>query len=214
MAMWQAIYYNDSMFTSTTLGHSLFGTAEGSITADSPLKPFSNNATGNFYTSNDVIDTRAFGYTYPEILDWENSGEDLAKTVRAAVNKMYGDGDGVPTHKRRRSSGGSIWRAKNRGIANSELKDYTAEIRVDRAQLALPCSIEVSLGGRKVGAAGLLGMPSKGVAYVSVSLRRILRATTIGIDVTKQGGVVGMLKRRIEVAVRSVGASRPPGNAS
>ena len=93
-AMWQAINFNDTVFTTTQRGNALFGTAAGPITADSPLRPFysTSSSTGGpvFHTSRSVESISSFGYTYPEINDWSLAPADLANTVRAAVNNLYG----------------------------------------------------------------------------------------------------------------------------
>ncbi|CAK7225659.1 hypothetical protein SBRCBS47491_005964 [Sporothrix bragantina] len=93
-AMWQAINFNDPVFTTTQHGNALFGTAAGPITADSPLRPFyassSTSAGPVFHTSRSVEAMVSFGYTYPEINDWSLAPADLASTVRAAVNNLYG----------------------------------------------------------------------------------------------------------------------------
>ncbi len=102
VALWQAIHYNSSMFAVTGVSTGQFGTPSGTlITADSPLKPFFDRS-GNFHTSNSVRDIRSLGYTYPELLgDWSMTSEELASSVRAQVNALYGEG--VPAEKRSRS---------------------------------------------------------------------------------------------------------------
>ncbi|CAK7264897.1 hypothetical protein SEPCBS57363_001313 [Sporothrix epigloea] len=93
-AMWQAINYNDPVFTSTQHGLALFGTAAGPVTADSPLRPFYVASSGgvdpSFHTSRSVESIISFGYTYPEIDDWSLAPADLANTVRVAINNLYG----------------------------------------------------------------------------------------------------------------------------
>ncbi|CAK7205161.1 hypothetical protein SEUCBS139899_007926 [Sporothrix eucalyptigena] len=92
-AMWQAINYNDPVFTTTQYGNALYGTAAGPVTADSPLRPFysSSSSTGSvFHTSRSVESLVSFGYTYPEIDDWSLAPADLANSVRVAVNNLYG----------------------------------------------------------------------------------------------------------------------------
>jgi tyrosinase len=51
----------------------------------SPLKPFTKNTAGTYYTSEDVKNTRIFGYVYPE-----TNGSPSASSVRSAVNNLYG----------------------------------------------------------------------------------------------------------------------------
>src|ERR1700742_3495378 len=42
------------------------------------------------FDSDDVRSTKTFGYSYPELRDWEMSPDQLAANVRAAVNSLYG----------------------------------------------------------------------------------------------------------------------------
>lgn len=96
-AMWQAINYNDPVFTTSQHGNALYGTPSGPMTADSPLKPFMapppvGGGAPIFYTSRSVETMGLFGYTYPEIDDWSLAPADLANTVRIAVNNLYGPG--------------------------------------------------------------------------------------------------------------------------
>lgn len=109
-AMWQAINYNDPVFTSTQHGLALFGTAAGPVTADSPLRPFSLASSGDmnpsFHTSRSVESIISFGYTYPEIDDWSLAPADLANTVRVAINNLYGpqaDDGNLASSKKKRS---------------------------------------------------------------------------------------------------------------
>ena len=41
------------------------------------------------FTSDDVRSTRTFGYSYPELPDWQMSPDQLAANVRMAVNSLY-----------------------------------------------------------------------------------------------------------------------------
>jgi tyrosinase len=59
-----------------------------------PLKPFAKNAKGDYYTSEDVRDTRVFGYYYPETSD--RSYQQVAQ----AVSRLYGAGVRQLTKKR------------------------------------------------------------------------------------------------------------------
>lgn len=53
------------------------------------LAPFHSDNGSTFYTSDTARSTRPFGYTYPEIVDWNISSSDLAVSVRAIVNALY-----------------------------------------------------------------------------------------------------------------------------
>ncbi|KAF2705592.1 Di-copper centre-containing protein [Pleomassaria siparia CBS 279.74] len=53
--------------------------------SNTPLKPFTKDSAGNYFTSNDVKNTAVFGYTYPE-----TAGSPTANSIKAAVNSLYG----------------------------------------------------------------------------------------------------------------------------
>jgi tyrosinase len=53
------------------------------------LAPFHSDNGSTFYTSDTARSTRPFGYTYPELVDWNISLSDLAVSVRATVNALY-----------------------------------------------------------------------------------------------------------------------------
>lgn len=57
--------------------------------SNSPLKPFTKNTAGDYFTSNDVKNTRVLGYTYPE-----TNGSPTAASVRSAINSLYGPNSG------------------------------------------------------------------------------------------------------------------------
>ena len=70
VAMWQAIHYEEAMFTGTARSTGQYATPKDSpVTADSPLKPFFT-ANMTFHTSRSVANITTFGYTYPEMPGW------------------------------------------------------------------------------------------------------------------------------------------------
>ncbi|KAK3901105.1 hypothetical protein C8A05DRAFT_16668 [Staphylotrichum tortipilum] len=93
VAMWQAINYNESMYTGTAYSTGQYATVKNTpITAASPLKPFFDEHV-TFYTSGSVSNTTSFGYTYPEIPNSDMPPDSRAGHVRARVNSLYGGGD-------------------------------------------------------------------------------------------------------------------------
>jgi tyrosinase len=58
-----------------------------------PLKPFTKNTNGDYFTSEDIRNTRVLGYVYPE-----TNGSPSANSVRATVNSLYGPS--APSRKR------------------------------------------------------------------------------------------------------------------
>lgn len=56
---------------------------------DLVLTPFHSDSADTLYTSKTVKSTRSFGYTYPELIDWNTDPVQLAKNVRSAANQLY-----------------------------------------------------------------------------------------------------------------------------
>jgi len=53
------------------------------------LYPFHSDNGTNLYISDDVRGTLRFGYTYPELVDWNVSAVDLKTSVTSAINALY-----------------------------------------------------------------------------------------------------------------------------
>ncbi|KIH90271.1 tyrosinase precursor [Sporothrix brasiliensis 5110] len=236
-AMWQAINFNDPVFTTSQHGNALYGTPSGPVTANSPLKPFMGPSVAGdsssplvFYTSRSVEAMAVFGYTYPEIDDWSLAPADLANSVRSSVNNLYGPGaSGVAASRKSKREAASAsrlgwWKLPhirrvraatndNKGstidptaavttaaaaalhpatvIPNARAlstNDYSIEVSVDRAQLPLPCTIELHLNGQgggktkaghhrdttRIGSTSILSMPQTGTSYSVTPVRRTL----------------------------------------
>ena len=67
----------------------------------SVLTPFHIDDADKFYNSTRTRSTRAFGYTYPELLDWEVNLTTLKYQVTSIVNFLYG---GTTTGSKQRSN--------------------------------------------------------------------------------------------------------------
>ena len=61
------------------------------------LAPFHSDNGSTFYTSDTSRSIRLFGYTYPELVDWNVSSADLTTSVRATVNALYNPSAGNKT---------------------------------------------------------------------------------------------------------------------
>jgi tyrosinase len=74
----------------------------------------------------------AFGYSYPEISDWNQSSNQLAKTVTAQINAMYGPS------------------SENRDLQarhfTSSLKEWFVDISVDMYELSEQFIVWIFLG--------------------------------------------------------------------
>jgi tyrosinase len=62
------------------------------------LEPFTFNGRGQFYTSASSWKISTFGYTYPEIQDWNQTPAQLKSNVSAAINRMYNP-QGIPAKR-------------------------------------------------------------------------------------------------------------------
>ncbi|KAK5106279.1 hypothetical protein LTS08_000397 [Lithohypha guttulata] len=63
------------------------------------LAPFHSDDSTEMWTAATVRDTAIFGYTYPELIDWNVSASDLVTSVRQKVNELYNP-DIQPTKNR------------------------------------------------------------------------------------------------------------------
>ena len=61
------------------------------------LTPFHANANSTLYTSATARSTRSFGYTYPEVIDWNVTAAQLSSNTRANLNKLYNPTGSIAT---------------------------------------------------------------------------------------------------------------------
>ncbi|TDZ61431.1 Tyrosinase [Colletotrichum trifolii] len=203
IAMWQAIHYNNKVQTRTSRSGALFATAANTpITADSPLKPFYRDTAGNFHTGRTASDIKNFGYSYPEISDWNLSPDALARQVTVSVNRLYGPGGGGGgtsssrklkarhAHHNHRRSGcskrgltSSAAASPPEGHAEAAHKEYTALVDLERSELPLPCSISVYVNGEFAGKVSVMSMPAAGVMHSTVPLNKALEKLGKSMDV-------------------------------
>ena len=59
------------------------------------LTPFHSDDAGTLYTSETARYTRTFGYSYPEIVDWNVNSSQLSSNVRAKFNALYNPTGGI-----------------------------------------------------------------------------------------------------------------------
>ncbi|KAJ9151377.1 Di-copper centre-containing protein [Pleurostoma richardsiae] len=200
IAMWQAIYYNNSMFNiSATCGPS-FGYAGGVVDANSPLLPFFS-ANGSFHTSNTVKDIRTLGYTYPELSDWQMTEDELSSYVKTQVNLLYASRKGTSRLSDMTSRS-----------APSEMNDYSVAIEVNRGDVEPPATISVYLGEVLAGRMVLLSMPSQGMSYSVIPLAKALAAE--GIPKLGSGKtVVPWLQNNLRAEIRKGDGTTIPADA-
>ncbi|PBP16171.1 tyrosinase, partial [Diplocarpon rosae] len=88
-ALWQAINPN-AYLTPQIDQYGTFSIAANSLdTASTPLEPFAAHGDSPYFTSSAVRQISTFGYTYPEIQDWNQSPAQLKANVTAAITKLY-----------------------------------------------------------------------------------------------------------------------------
>lgn len=100
---------------------------------NSPLKPFTKDTSGNYFTSNDVKETRALGYYYPE------TSSRTYKQVVDAVNNLYRK-SGESTLTRKRADGEYIPIYPGRAFKDG---DYDTVLSVVGDKYAMPGSYQV-----------------------------------------------------------------------
>ncbi|CAG8976243.1 hypothetical protein HYALB_00009418 [Hymenoscyphus albidus] len=101
---------------------------------DTPLYPFTANAQGSVYTSAAAYQYSIFGYSWPEIEDWNQTPEALRANVTAQVNAKY-DPNGVfsnpppaaPATRRRYNTPSRT--------AGEETKEWAVSIEVNKYEL-------------------------------------------------------------------------------
>jgi tyrosinase len=64
------------------------------------LTPFTSSTTGSIYTSNTARNLKNWGYTYPEICDWNQTKAQLSATVTAKVNALHNPSGAYSRRKR------------------------------------------------------------------------------------------------------------------
>jgi hypothetical protein len=134
--------------------------------------------------------TEAFGYTYPEI-STVGQNDSRKGDVIAQINRLYGGL--VATRK---GTAASITR-----------RDWFVNVQVERADLSLPCSINVYLGNHFAGRTALLNMPASGRVYDELTLLRAI--DRLGVDSNDSGAVERALMKNLHVKVVKVRKEQP-----
>lgn len=208
ISLWQAIYPNSSIFDIVDYEDAIYGTAAGNVSANSPLKPFYQTG-GNFFTSNTVKDISTFGYSYPELQPTGANGsvspDELSGYVTSQVNALYSDSSissGARKPKYRRGGrGGSVGAYPRSGDAQRSTT-WSVALQVDKAQVPLPATVGIDLGGQTVGKMALLAIPATGVAHSTINLDRALRAADMNL--TNQAAVRDYLSQNMQACLQTV----------
>ncbi|KAI0112490.1 Di-copper centre-containing protein [Nemania sp. FL0031] len=188
-AMWTASHH-DTLQAEPFTSQGLYSTAKGEIvTADSPLKPFYQADGIDFHTGRTMAATEAFGYTY---LDIPSEDQGRKEGVIVQINRLYGDL--APT-----------WKPTN---TSTSRREWVAEIQVDRADLELPCNINVYIGDHLAGRTMLLNMPKTGLAHDELPLSRAI--DILDVDRNKPKAIERKLVSDLYVSVTKDGSMLNP----
>lgn len=133
--MWQALH-PDTFVRPIAATLSTFTSSAGQIqSADTPLTPFYKDMNGNFWTSNDVRDTRALGYSYPETAN--TNGISVQENVVRTINRLYGPNAQAITTSEVSAHDLS---------ASGDYREWVANIQMQKFVLNAPFTIYVFLG--------------------------------------------------------------------
>jgi tyrosinase len=171
-----------------------------------PLTPFTSTSDGTMWTPDSSRSMSAFGYSYPEIDDWNQDPGQLAQNVTAQVNRLYGT-----------SSINSALKARQFA---SPSKQWFVDISVDRYEMNEQFIVWVFLGdpptdsGAWKYSTNLIGslvvftppevMQGKGVSttYGEIALQDAL--SRAGLPNLDDGAVVEHLKENLQWKLQKV----------
>lgn len=199
-ALWMVVHPNATYQTEAYQTHGLYGTARGdNITAESPLKPFYQADGRTLHTGVTAGELERFGYTYPELQDWEQSRQDedrecARRDIIARINAVYGYSNG----------------SRGANLAAEAVEEWFLQVAANRSAFELPCTINILVGEKVVGHVPLLAMPKQGLAHAEVPLQRAVQG--LGLNTTDRAAVGEALRGqlRVEIKVRhlSIWSSR------
>ncbi|KAK0660209.1 Polyphenol oxidase 1 [Lasiodiplodia hormozganensis] len=152
-AMWQVLN-PDSYVEPEAQAYGTYMVSAGQVLdEDSELYPFHSSTNGDFWTSSQVRDVEAFGYTYPELVNADQAA------MRTTINKMYGQS--TVSHRTKRTDVGGVVGGVT-GIINKLIQpgqidadaaekdehrfEYTANIKLSKCALGGPGVIYLFLG--------------------------------------------------------------------
>ena len=142
--MWQAIYPNSYVTSETTSGGTYTNPPGSTEDVNTPLTPFHSDTGGTLYTSATARSTRSFGYTYPEVQDWNVSAQQLSSNVRAAVNALYNPNGGTSAQRRVKARGAAL--APRAVDALSANKQWALNFKGDKKKIPVSLLVHFFLG--------------------------------------------------------------------
>lgn len=210
IALWQAIYYNSTIYTIGDYEAALYGTAAGFVGVATPLKPFYDTAE-NFHTSTSVKNIGVFGYTYPELQPTSTDGqqvmaspEELSRYVKFKVNALYTENStkyerAFQQYRSHRTSHGA-------GTGEMKEKTWSIVIQVDKVQVPLPATVNCYIGEELIGKMALLQIPTLGVTHSTIPLDGAL-ATSAGVNLGDEDNVLEFLDQAMKFDLEKVRCS-------
>lgn len=212
IALWQAIYPDSIIFNITDSEGALYGTAAGTVSADTPLKPF-HNQDSSFHTSNSVRKISTFGYTYPELQmsnaeDNYVSPDDLSDFVRVKVNSLYSGEPVAYSSSARRRLGPKRRSSSQPRRPPPALKAWSVAISVEKAEIPLPATVGCYIGDSLVGKMALLAIPAAGVTHSTIPLDAAL-SVVAGLDLASVDCVMPYLNQTLRFEVQEVSPVPP-----
>ncbi|KAI9650419.1 hypothetical protein NHQ30_000433 [Ciborinia camelliae] len=104
-------------------------------TVSTPLKPFAITSS-TFFTSITARSLSQFGYSYPEIMDWNMTAAQMTSYVTGIVNQKYNaDGSNSKIKKRNFENRESLEHPYEGPHANKTLREWTAALSVSKLDL-------------------------------------------------------------------------------
>lgn len=100
LAIFSAINPSSYVVPQTNVAGTYAEVAGTSENANTPLYPFKKDYQGNFHTAVTARSLKNFAYSYPEIVDWGVTSQQLASNVRSAFKALYNPTGAVDNQKR------------------------------------------------------------------------------------------------------------------
>lgn len=205
IALWQAIYYNSSIFEIVDYEGPLYGTAAGNVSADTALKPF-YATDGSFHTSSSVCNVSTLGYTYPELSPIRQDGhvtpDELSAYVKFKVNTLYAENSTAYGASNLRRWLRSPATPRKRLADGATSKTWSIQVQVEKDQMALPATVNFYLGQNVIGKVALLTIPATGLTHSTIPLDRAL--AVMGLDLVDTDAVTQYLRQYLRFELLKV----------
>ncbi|KAL8842549.1 MAG: hypothetical protein Q9170_000503 [Blastenia crenularia] len=140
-ALWQAVYPESQVTAQNSMAGTFTDDPGSTEDINTPLTPFHSDESSHLWTSATAWSTRAFGYTYPEIIDWGVNSSQLTSNVKSQLNALYN-----PTYAISRRSAPKDASEELQLSPNSMDTQWFANIRVQKSAARSPFFVHLFLG--------------------------------------------------------------------